>query len=86
LTNIVRYAHATRVDIRMVQTPELLTLDVSDNGVGFAPERLEGTGSLGLVGMRERALACGGSFAIVSQPGSGATVSLCCPLDAGAAQ
>jgi signal transduction histidine kinase len=54
--------------------------------VGLEPVRLEGAGSLGLVGMRERALACGGQFDIVSAPGRGTTVSLRVPLDQVAAR
>jgi signal transduction histidine kinase len=86
LTNIIRYAKATRVSIRLHHTPEVLTLEVSDDGVGFVPERLDGVGSLGLLGMRERALACGGAFAIASEPGRGTTVSLRVPLNGGAAR
>jgi signal transduction histidine kinase len=41
---------------------------------------LGGTKSLGVVGMRERALACGGEFSIVGTPGRGTTVLLRVPL------
>jgi signal transduction histidine kinase len=83
LTNIARHARATRVAIRLHQTPDLLTLQVCDDGVGISPDRLEGTGALGLVGMRERALACGGTLDISAQPNGGTAVSLCVPLGAG---
>lgn len=86
LTNIARHAKATSVSVRLDQTPELLTLEVSDNGVGFPPERLEGTASLGIVGMRERALACGGEFSITCLPDRGTTVLLHVPLDIAVAQ
>jgi signal transduction histidine kinase len=58
----------------------LLTLEVADDGIGIPPERLQGTASLGLVGMRERALACGGEFSITGQPNLGTTVLLTVPL------
>jgi PAS domain S-box-containing protein len=80
LTNIARHAQARRVDIRLYQTATRLTLEVSDDGVGIPPDRLEGTSSLGLVGMRERALACGGQFSITGLPGIGTTVLLTVPL------
>jgi signal transduction histidine kinase len=86
LTNVLRHAQATRVTIRLTQTPELLTLEVSDNGVGLPPEQLAGTASLGLVGMRERALACGGEFNIFSRPDRGTTVLLRVPLGYGGVQ
>ena len=80
LTNVARHAKATRVAIRLSQTSTLLTLEVCDNGVGFPEDRLEGTACLGLVGMRERALACGGEFSIVCDPLGGTTVTLLVPL------
>src|SRR6266566_3361159 len=84
LTNVARHAHATRVTIRLEQTPTLLTLEVSDNGLGCTSGCIEAKGSLGLLGMRERALACGGEFTIVGQANRGTTVRLSVPLPAGA--
>ena len=83
LTNVARHARATEVGIRLVQTNDLLTLEVSDDGVGIPPGRLQGTSSLGLVGMRERALACGGTFSITARPGGGTTVLLTVPYACG---
>ena len=80
LTNIARHAKAKRVDIRLYQNVHRLTLEVSDDGIGIPAERMEGTTSLGLVGMRERALACGGQFSITGLPGIGTTVLLTVPL------
>jgi PAS domain S-box-containing protein len=80
LTNVARHAKAAHVAIRLLQTPDLLTLEVADDGIGIPPERLQGTASLGLVGMRERALACGGEFSITGQPNLGTTVLLTVPL------
>ena len=48
--------------------------------MGIPPERLQGTSSLGLVGMRERALAGGGALSISGEPGGGTTVLLRFPL------
>lgn len=85
LTNVARHARAQRVTIRLAQTAELLTLDVSDDGIGIPPGRLEGTASLGLIGMRERAVACGGELVIRGEPERGTTVMLRVPLAPGAA-
>jgi signal transduction histidine kinase len=52
-----------------------------DNGVGIPSDRLDGTTSLGLVGMRERALACGGELSIVGNPAFGTSVSLRIPCN-----
>jgi len=86
LTNIIRHANASRVAIRLSQTPTLLTLEITDNGIGCTAACFEGTRSLGLVGMRERALACGGECTISGVPGRGTTVSLRVPLGAGVAK
>jgi signal transduction histidine kinase len=83
LTNVIRHANASRVEIRLCQTPTLLTLAIADNGVGCASACFEGTRSLGLVGMRERALACGGECTITGVPGRGTTVLLRVPLGDG---
>ena len=80
LTNIARHSQAGRVAIRLVQTPELLELVVSDDGVGIRATQLAGRTSLGLIGMRERALACGGELRITGEPGRGTTVTLQVPL------
>lgn len=80
LTNVARHARAAQVSIRLRQTDELLTLEVSDDGIGIPAERLEGTTSLGIVGMRERALACGGQFSIHGMAGVGTSVLLKVPL------
>jgi PAS domain S-box-containing protein len=86
LTNVARHAKATHVTIRLAQTSTLMTLEVSDNGVGCMSGCLDGTKSLGLVGMRERALACGGELSITGRPGRGTTVLMRVPVGAGVAQ
>ena len=80
LTNVARHAQATYVTIRLTRTPDLLVLEVTDNGIGARTECLGGTKSLGVVGMRERALACGGEFTISGHPDRGTTVQLRVPL------
>lgn len=80
LTNVARHANATRVVIRLAQSATMLSLDVSDNGVGCPAEPHRGTTSLGIIGMRERALACGGELGISCRPNGGTTVSLRVPI------
>ena len=84
LTNVARHAYAKRVHISLAQMPEVLTLEVTDDGVGIRQEdHQQTTMSLGLIGMRERALACGGSFSMSSQQDHGTTVLLVVPLGKG---
>lgn len=80
LTNVARHAQATRVAVILDRTNTQIMLDVSDDGVGVPAGRLDGMASLGLVGMRERALACGGALSITGRPGGGTTVQLVVPV------
>ncbi|MCU1330821.1 MAG: hypothetical protein JWN34_6191 [Bryobacterales bacterium] len=85
LTNIVRHAHATEVDVTLHQAPSGLTLTIKDNGVGFVESNTQQDRlSLGLLGMRERSLAVGGSVEIETAEGKGTTITLRIP--AGGAQ
>ena len=74
LTNIARHAQAHRVQIVLTQAAGLLVLEVKDDGKGFVLQDRQRAESLGIAGMRERALALGGSMEIVSRPGHGTTV------------
>jgi PAS domain S-box-containing protein len=80
LTNVARHSQATYVTIRLTQTADLLVLEITDNGVGAPKQPSEGTASLGIIGMRERALACGGELTISGHPDRGTTVTLRVPL------
>lgn len=60
LTNIARHAEATRVEVKLECDLEKLKFEVADNGCGISIEEMARTGSLGLVGMKERALRAGG--------------------------
>lgn len=76
LTNAVRHARASEVEVAVVREPGLLCLSVSDDGAGIrgAPE---GTG---LRGMRERALLIGAALEVASSD-TGTSVELRVPLD-----
>jgi signal transduction histidine kinase len=80
LTNVARHAGATRVDVALKAAGKNLTLQVTDNGKGIPDHKLAGGGSLGLLGMRERASLLGGRLAIHGSPGRGTTVDVSIPL------
>jgi hypothetical protein len=82
LTNVVRHSKATRVDVSVRRAGAAIVLGVEDNGVGFTPQTLSGLRSLGLVGMRERALACGGTLIIRGSPGEGTAIAVTIPVGA----
>jgi signal transduction histidine kinase len=83
LTNIARHAGATQADIRLAREADgSLILDVHDNGIGCSEERLAASGSLGILGMQERALLLGGEFLMSGVPNQGTRVLVRIPLSA----
>jgi signal transduction histidine kinase len=78
LTNVARHARATRVTVRLAQEDGTLSLEVRDNGGGLREEQLAGR-SLGILGMRERAILLGGEFSIGSTLENGTTVTVRIP-------
>jgi signal transduction histidine kinase len=64
------------------QEEENILLIVEDDGIGFRESDLSNSfGSLGLLGMKERAQFCGGDVQISSSPGNGTTVTVRVPVD-----
>ena len=78
LTNVARHAHATKVAVALSDAGPL-TLKVEDNGRGIQEKELESPKSLGFLGLRERALAFGGSIDVKGQEGKGTCVSVSIP-------
>jgi len=78
IRNVERHAHASRVLVQAVFEDPVLTLSVTDDGVGFDPnvDHLLVSGRLGLVGARERAQLVGGSLSVRSAPQQGTTVTV----------
>ncbi len=79
LTNVARHAEATGVNVRLAEEDEGLTLEVHDNGKGVNEEQLSAGSSLGILGMRERALLLGGELTITGAPGKGTTLRVRIP-------
>jgi signal transduction histidine kinase len=80
LTNIIRHAKATQVEVRLAEEGGALVLTVKDNGRGISEEEIANTRSIGLVGMRERAMLIGGEITLQGAPGKGTTMILRVPL------
>jgi PAS domain S-box-containing protein len=83
LTNAARHARATAVYIKLRVSDVLLALEVGDNGRGITEAERRSPRSLGLIGIRERAIACGGELVIRGVRGQGTTVAVSLPLRAG---
>ena len=71
---MARHAQATTVNITLQEQAGGLVLEVRDNGRGVTEAELADPTSLGLVGMRERALLMGGEITFTGSPGKGTTV------------
>lgn len=80
LTNIMRHANATRVEVNSTQEGGRFILTVRDNGRGILPGEARDRRSIGLLGMEERAALLGGEFEITGEPGRGTTVTVRIPL------
>ncbi len=86
LTNITRHANATCVRIEMTKTSDELRLSVSDDGVGVTEEQIRNPKSLGLLGMRERAMILGGNVTISGEAGHGTVAQVQIPIKNGTGQ
>jgi signal transduction histidine kinase len=78
MTNAVKYARASHLEVFLEGTAADVRLIVSDDGEGFDIATVEGKG-LGLMGMRERSELVGGKLSVRSEQGEGTTVELHVP-------
>lgn len=75
LTNVSRHAGAAHVDVELSVSGEVVTLEVRDDGCGITEAGATGPGSLGILGMRERAAALGGVLEVGPQSAGGTRVA-----------
>ncbi|HEY0787212.1 MAG TPA: ATP-binding protein, partial [Thermoanaerobaculia bacterium] len=80
LSNVVRHAGATDVEVSLSGAGDTAILKIRDNGRGITSEQIADPRSLGLLGIRERAELLGGTVAIDGAPGRGTTVEVSLPL------
>jgi PAS domain S-box-containing protein len=80
LTNILRHAQATSVDITIKAEAGEFVLAISDNGRGITESEKSGSQSLGLLGMHERAHLIGGKFNINGEGGKGTVITVQVPM------
>ena len=79
-TNITRHADASKVATSLAIINSNITVSIADNGKGFAAALTQEKKSFGILGMKERVLAQGGSFEVVSIPGKGTKLLICLPF------
>ena len=84
LTNIGKYANASRIDVALEMRAGRAMISVRDNGKGFDPNQLN-SGSHGLLGMRYRIEAEGGRMNLSTAPGKGTLIEATLPEEAAGA-
>jgi len=79
LTNVMRHAGATKVDVSLKRDNDDLVLTIRDNGRGITEAEMSYPSSLGLLGMRERVNLIGGELNITGTEGEGTMVTVRLP-------
>jgi PAS domain S-box-containing protein len=82
LTNVLRHARAANLYIKLSQSKQQFEMEVRDDGQGITESQRINSRSLGLLGMKERALLVGGEVSITGEAGVGTTVVVRVPLEA----
>ena len=80
VTNSIRYAEATLIQVTIATEGQKLVLAIADNGKGFSVADKESANSFGLLGMQERARLVGGNLTITSNQAAGTIVELVIPI------
>lgn len=80
LTNVVKYAKAKKVEIDLMQSPDHVSLVISDDGIGIPEGAQNNRLSHGISGMRHRVRGLRGDFSIHGTPGRGTMIEVTLPL------
>lgn len=82
ITNVRKHARATEVGVLVEFQDSKLTVQITDNGKGFNPAKIEGlsTNHMGMRSMSERTRMLNGNLTIDSKPGAGTKISLVVPV------
>jgi PAS domain S-box-containing protein len=78
LTNVAKYAQATRATVRLAAGDDTLVVEICDDGIGGA----DATAGSGLSGLNDRVGSCDGTLTVTSPPGEGTSVRAVLPLRA----
>jgi signal transduction histidine kinase len=82
LTNIVKYAQASKVNVDLGVTSDTVTLLIEDDGIGIPEDAQNNLLSHGIAGMRQRVRALHGEFAIARRPEGGTVIEVNVPIGA----
>ncbi|MFC2169320.1 ATP-binding protein [Acidobacteriota bacterium] len=79
LTNVVRHADASKININLEEKEGKLMMTIEDNGKGITQKEISHPKSFGIMGMRERVQSWNGEYNIDGDKGSGTTISVRLP-------
>ena len=79
LTNAIRHSNASKIDVNIEEDGNCLKIMINDNGNGIREEK-EITNSIGILGMKERAIFLGGNLDIESKLNIGTKIQLSVPI------
>ena len=87
ITNVIKHANASSVDVSLVEDDGNVRITVADNGIGFDKAKLDNshddeTGGFGIFSVRERIQHLGGTMTIRSTPSAGTRITLSAPISA----
>jgi PAS domain S-box-containing protein len=77
LTNVAKHAQATKAKVELTLSDDVLKFEITDDGRGGA----DPSGGSGILGLRDRAEAVGGTLFVISPPGKGTLVTAQLPLE-----
>ena len=83
LTNVLRHAQASRVEVELDREASHFRMRIADDGVGMGPKRMRSPKTFGLQGIRERLRMLDGSLQIISAPHQGTELRITIPLRMG---
>ncbi len=80
LTNVIRHANATRVNVNISVEKNDYIIEVNDNGKGITESEISSMLSMGILSMRERAILFGGDIELSGKKGKGTILSIKIPI------
>lgn len=84
VTNAIQHAQASRIDVELIWEGHELTFSVTDDGIGFEPDKIEARpalGHFGLVNLKDRIDGLNGTIEIASEPSKGSSIRAAIPTD-----
>jgi signal transduction histidine kinase len=81
LRNVAKHSHALSAEVTLFAKAGIISLTISDNGIGFDPAGVFLTEGIGVRSMRERALMLGGTFEVRSRLMQGTQISVTVPFN-----